>query len=116
MTVHETTTAKVLVVDDSLTVRKALEDLLVRQPYEVHLAGDGEQALSVLRAETIDVVILDLIMPGKSGEETLHELRAISRTVPIIISSGLILLYMTFFKKSSGVFFAKLVVKFSHIR
>ena len=69
MTISQTTPAKLLVADDSLTVRASLRDLFLTHGYEVLLATDGVQAIEFLRSEHVDVVVLDLIMPGKGGME-----------------------------------------------
>ena len=87
MTSAEATAAKLLVIDDSVTVRMSLRDLFVEQGYEVRLAEGDEEGLGILRSEHIDTVILDLIMPGKSGVDTLREIKADNNltSIPIIL-------------------------------
>lgn len=87
MTSTETTAAKLLVIDDSITVRMSLRDLFVEQGYEVLLAEGGDEGLGILRSEHIDTVILDLIMPGKGGVDTLREITADEKLawIPIIL-------------------------------
>lgn len=83
----------VLIVDDEEVVRGLLTGVLVSQGFTVLEASDGSEAISVFksRPSSIDLVILDMIMPGMKGEEVLHRLREISAGVKVIISSG----YMT---------------------
>ena len=65
----------VLVVDDEPAIREMLTDALAREPYEVLCAGSAEEALTVLAAEPVDVVISDEVMPGMSGSEFLAIVR-----------------------------------------
>jgi PAS domain S-box-containing protein len=80
----------ILVVDDEPFVRGAAREALERYGYTVLVAEDGERGLEVLRREAnrIDCVVLDLTMPGMSGEETLARMKAIDDSVPIMLSSG----------------------------
>lgn len=80
----------VLVVDDEAPVREAVLDVLSLEGIQVLAAGDGQQALDIFseRASEIDLVLLDLSMPGMSGDETLRRMREIDSTVPVILSSG----------------------------
>jgi CheY-like chemotaxis protein len=68
-------TATVLVVDDEATIREMYADMLGRFVDGVETAADGETALSLLDG-TVDVVLLDRRMPGRSGDEVLKEIRA----------------------------------------
>ena len=65
----------VLVVDDSLPVRKALDMKLTLMNYEVELASSGEQAMSLLEENSYDSVFLDVIMPGMDGYEVCKRIK-----------------------------------------
>ena len=80
----------VLIVDDEKVIRDLGARILGRQGFEVLKAESGAQALELFRAHTeeIAVVLLDLTMPGLSGEETFRELRRIRPDVRVILSSG----------------------------
>jgi len=82
--------ATVLLVDDEEAVRTVGKNMLRKIGYHVIIASDGPEALNIfnLQGEEIDIVILDLTMPGLSGEETLDRLKDIRSNVPVIISSG----------------------------
>jgi DNA-binding response OmpR family regulator len=80
-------TARVMVVEDEPTIRRAVGYALRRDGFEVAEIGDGAEALVAAREE-FDVVILDLGLPGVSGTEVLRRLRA-AGTVPIIVLSAL---------------------------
>jgi len=58
---------RVLVVDDDNLMRQMVRDDLAAAGYEVEIAGDGNEALSVIPTFTPDVVVLDVIMPGENG-------------------------------------------------
>jgi signal transduction histidine kinase/CheY-like chemotaxis protein len=81
----------ILVVDDEADVRRIVARMLVHLGMDVLEAGDGDQALRVLSDSAgrgIDVVLLDLMMPIRSGRATLAEMRARGITTPVIIASG----------------------------
>lgn len=80
----------VLVVDDEAPVREAVTDVLSLEGIQVLTASNGHSALQIFseRSGEIDLVLLDLSMPGMSGDETLRRLREIDSTVPVILSSG----------------------------
>jgi DNA-binding response OmpR family regulator len=66
----------ILVVDDEPHIGRIIQMKLERGPYRVSLASDGRQALEVLRGdESIDLVLLDIMMPYVSGFDVLQEIR-----------------------------------------
>jgi DNA-binding NtrC family response regulator len=76
----------VLVVDDDPTQRRLIQAVLEREGFAVLHAENGDQAIERLGAGgTIDVVLLDLVMPGMSGQDTLVEMRARSFNQPVIV-------------------------------
>ena len=80
----------VLVVEDEETLCLAVSKLLRKKGYSVLEAGDGLTALSLFRANqrAIDLVLLDLTLPGISGREVLSELRRIQPDVKVILTSA----------------------------
>ncbi len=82
--------ARVLVVDDEELVRHAAKAILERAGYSLLLASDGAIALELLRQERgkIDLVLLDMSMPGKPGVEVLREIRLLDPSLPVAIVSG----------------------------
>jgi CheY-like chemotaxis protein len=78
----------ILLVDDNETFCRSLAEILRRAGYEVRTAAEGSAALRLFREEPADLVITDLIMPGKEGLETIIELRQIRSSVRIIAISG----------------------------
>lgn len=76
---------KILVVEDHLPLRTALEIALPDHGFAVVSAGDGEAALRAARDARPDLVLLDIMLPGKSGFEVCQELRRRNSGVPIIV-------------------------------
>ena len=83
---------KVLIADDSLSVRKVAERLLVAAGFDVALAANGEEALARFTASQPDVLIADVIMPDKSGFEVCAYVRAHATlsTTPVLLISGVV--------------------------
>src|SRR6266542_614825 len=77
----------VLVVDDEEGVRESLRFLLDRH-FCVRTVSSGESALRALREEPVDVVLLDLTMPGLGGVETLAKIREVDDAVEVVIVTG----------------------------
>jgi len=86
-----TRTQSILVVDDHAANRELMRDLLTRQGYSVEVAGNASDAEEVMRREQPDLVLLDVIMPGKSGYELCREWKNApeTRLVPVVMITGL---------------------------
>jgi DNA-binding response OmpR family regulator len=78
---------RILVVDDEITVRMLLHDVLEMEGYDVAEAEDGPTALAMIAAERPDLVLLDIMMPGMSGIDVLSLLRgeAATRDMPVVL-------------------------------
>lgn len=72
---HATATARLLVVDDDPEIVSMLSTRLTKRGYKVTTASDGHSALELARRELPDVVLLDVMMPGKSGWEVARALK-----------------------------------------
>ena len=68
-------TKKILVADDEPNIVVALEYLLQRSGYEVHIARNGDEALTQVEAHVPDLVLLDVMMPLRSGYEVCKRIR-----------------------------------------
>jgi len=75
---------KILVVEDEAGLRQGLEINLRHENYETATAADGEEAIRLFHSEQPDLVLLDLMLPKKSGFEVLDHIRKISK-VPVIL-------------------------------
>jgi DNA-binding response OmpR family regulator len=82
---------RILVVDDSLDAQLILRDLLSKRGYEVISAPEAQTARDLLRSQHPDLIVLDIVMPGKSGYEFCHELKQdpLTKLIPIVIVTGL---------------------------
>jgi twitching motility two-component system response regulator PilH len=82
--------ARVLVVDDSATIRAVLGKMLMQDGYEVLKAADGETAVEMAQSQFPDLIFLDIVLPGISGFAVLRSLRrdTRTRTTPIVMMSG----------------------------
>lgn len=69
-------TTPILIADDEPNILITLEYLMKREGYTVHLARDGQEALDMLRSVRPHLVLLDVMMPRKTGFEVCQELRA----------------------------------------
>jgi DNA-binding response OmpR family regulator len=78
---------RVLVVDDESRIIKFLDVKLKASGYEVLTASNGAEALAMVQTQEPDLIVLDVIMPGMDGFETLKQIRALS-AVPVIILSA----------------------------
>jgi DNA-binding response OmpR family regulator len=84
---------KILLVEDDPFLSSLLKNRLLKEKFEVSLAKDGEEAINFLKSNKPDLVLLDLILPKKSGFEVMEEIRSNSQLqteeIPIIIISNL---------------------------
>ena len=86
--------SKVLLVEDDPFLSSLLKNRLQKEGIEITLAKDGEEALNFLKSTKPDLILLDLILPKKSGFEVMEEIRndpqMQSQEMPIIIISNLV--------------------------
>jgi DNA-binding response OmpR family regulator len=80
--------AKILIVDDEIYIREMLRKALTTQGHVVSESSDGNNALTTLKENPVDLVIIDLVMPHKGGLETLIEIREHNRNIKLIAISG----------------------------
>jgi CheY-like chemotaxis protein len=85
-------TKKILVVDDDKATLKALESILMRAGYTVTPISLGKEAIRIARTDSIDLIILDIMMPDMDGGEVAHTLKNDPETqdIPIMFLSSLI--------------------------
>ncbi len=76
---------RIIVVEDETKVAKALQDGLAAEGYEVTIAHSGEDGFFLIGAENFDLVILDLLLPGRSGLEVLGAMRKRGLRTPVLI-------------------------------
>jgi two-component system NtrC family sensor kinase len=83
--------SRILAVDDSATYREALGSALRAEGYDVIQVASGEAALEILSIQTVDCVLLDLVMPGIGGTETCRRIKSspVARDIPVIVLTSL---------------------------
>lgn len=79
---------KVLLVDDEKDFAETLASRLEARNLSAVTASNGDEALSILKEKDIDVVILDMVMPGRSGIEVLREIKQIRPLIEVILLTG----------------------------
>ncbi len=77
-----------LVVDDEEVTRQFIVSALQTGQRQIFTAASGEEALEIAKQNDLDLVLLDLIMPGISGVETFRQLHAIRPELPVVIVTG----------------------------
>ncbi|MDC7224518.1 MAG: cache domain-containing protein, partial [Spirochaetales bacterium] len=88
--VHISGSGKILVIDDEKVLRMTASSILDNLGYEVLLAEDGESGLEIFREQyrSIDLVIMDMIMPKMNGKDCFYAMKEISPQVKVILTSG----------------------------
>jgi two-component system nitrogen regulation response regulator NtrX len=79
---------KLLIIDDEKNILTSLKTALSLEGFEVIVAGSGEIGLEKLKQEKIDLVMLDVKMPGIDGIETLRRIKKDSPGMPVVMMSG----------------------------
>ena len=104
-----TSRGRVLVIDDEPDIRESLEALLASENYRVDLAFNATEGLKKLETSTYDLVLVDLMMPDKSGMEVLEEIRLRDRETPLfmITAYGSIEVAVEALKRGANDYFAK---------
>ena len=83
--------SRVLIVDDDILLLTTLEAMLVEEGFEVVAVDGGRKAVTALQAEPFDVVLVDMVMPGMDGFQTIRECRRINPAMPIVAMTGVLL-------------------------
>lgn len=100
---------KILVIDDEADIRESLETLLTLENYEVQLAVNAADGLAKMEGGAYDLVLLDLMMPDRSGLEVLDEVRQRDKVTPIflITAYGSTDIAVSAFKAKANDYFSK---------
>lgn len=80
-----TSKGRILVIDDEPDIRESLEDFLSLEGYAIDLASNGGEGLRKLENGEYDLILLDLMMPDRSGMDVLHDLRERDRETPVFM-------------------------------
>lgn len=78
---------RILIVEDDREIRKLLTDYLTENGYDVTSVGDGNSASKIMREQDFSIILMDLMLPYRSGDELIKELREYSDTPVIVLSA-----------------------------
>jgi len=100
---------RILVIDDEADIRESLETLLCLEGYLVALAPNGAEGLRRADSGTYDLILLDLMMPDRSGMEVLHDIRERDSETPVfmITAYGSVEVAVTALKNGANDYFSK---------
>jgi DNA-binding NtrC family response regulator len=79
---------RILVIDDEASIRDSMRMILEYEGYEFLGAATGEDGAAVVARESVDLVFLDIKMPGMDGLETLGRIKAAAPDLPVVMISG----------------------------
>jgi CheY-like chemotaxis protein len=80
--------SKVLIIEDMYEIRMMMRSFLIRKGHSVTDAKDGDEALQLIKRDLPDIIITDMLMPGKDGFETIREIQKNGLDLPIILVTG----------------------------
>ena len=78
-------TRRILVVEDDAAIRRGIVDALAFTGYEVLQSGHGDEGLKIALSASVDLLLLDVVLPGTGGFEILRSVRAARTTLPVIL-------------------------------
>lgn len=76
---------RILVIEDDPSISRGLQASLTEESYDVFVATDGDKGYQLVKKENIDLIILDLVLPGKNGKDIRRDLRTEGINTPIIM-------------------------------
>ncbi|MBP1604337.1 MAG: ntrC, partial [Acidobacteria bacterium] len=79
---------RILVIDDEAAIRDSMRMILEYEGYEFLAAATGEEGIALVERESVDLVFLDIKMPGMDGLEVLGRLKAVAEDLPVVMISG----------------------------
>lgn len=79
---------RIVVADDNLLIQESLKDIFTESGFAVDTASNGYELLAYLKDRSADIVILDLMMPGKDGLEIVSTIKAVCPSIKILIYTG----------------------------
>ena len=79
---------RILVVDDEENIRFLFKEELEEEGYQIGLASNGFEAIEKVKSSKIDLVVMDIKMPGMDGIQALNEIKKIRKDLPVILCSA----------------------------
>jgi two-component system response regulator (stage 0 sporulation protein F) len=85
---EESGVKNLLIVDDQLGIRLLLSEVFRKEGYNTYLAASGKEALAILEEHTVDLVLLDMKIPGMDGLEILRRIRKMNDSIKVIMMTA----------------------------
>ncbi|MFZ2950953.1 MAG: response regulator, partial [Desulfuromonadaceae bacterium] len=82
-------TEHILIVDDEEMIRDLLSSALAQESYVCHQASNVDEAFTLLGEQPVDLIISDIMMPGRSGVELLRDLKKVDPGIAVLMITGL---------------------------
>ncbi len=79
---------RILIIEDDPAIQRGLSDALTAEHFDVHVNGNGTDGLKTAQQKKLDLIILDIMLPGMNGFEICRELRAKGTDIPILMLTG----------------------------
>jgi DNA-binding response OmpR family regulator len=79
---------RILIIEDDISIQRGLTDALTAEHFDVHVSGDGDEGLKIAQQKKLDLVILDIMLPGMNGFDICKNLRAHGAEIPILMLTG----------------------------
>ena len=81
--------ARILVIDDSISIIEAIEMFLSEAGHEIVISTSGQRGIQLLRRQDVDLVITDIYMPDEDGWQVIQDARRVCPQMPVIAMSGM---------------------------
>ena len=79
---------RILIIEDDPAIQRGLMDALTAEHFDIHVSGDGSEGLKTAQQKRVDLIILDIMLPGMNGFEICRELRSKGTDIPILMLTG----------------------------
>lgn len=79
---------RLLIVDDQFGIRLLLSEVFLKEGYEIYSAATGEEALAIVNKEKLDLVMLDIKIPGMDGIDILKQIKKIDKNLKVIMMTA----------------------------
>ena len=79
---------RILIIEDDASIQRGLTDALTAEHFDIRVSGDGTEGLRIAQQKKLDLIILDIMLPGMNGFDVCKELRNHGSEIPILMLTG----------------------------